>query len=283
LTHGSHQQDFKTVSYERMEFLGDSVLDMIVTDYLYHAPGKKYSPGHMHLRKSAVVNMHFLAYICLRCSLKLKSIMAGPNEKGKIQTREETTEVHLWQCLLHSSHRVLDDQNMTFARYQKNRASIDAALDKGSIFPWGQLSRLQSPKFFSDMIESVIGAVYLDSRGDWDMVRGVLQSLGILPVLERIVRDEVDVLHPVSRLAVWASQQAEQKKVKYTFEKEKGKIICIINVDEEEVYREEEIHRGHASQDQVRFVAAENYALKIGVSVSSTTTKSWKRKKQSDA
>ena len=69
LTHASYQQqDSPTHSYERLEFLGDSVLDMIVTDYLYHAPGKNYSPGHMHLRKSALVNGHLLAYICLRMS-----------------------------------------------------------------------------------------------------------------------------------------------------------------------------------------------------------------------
>jgi endoribonuclease Dicer len=45
LTHASYQSDLETTSYERMEFLGDAVLDMLVTDYLYHAPGKDYSPG----------------------------------------------------------------------------------------------------------------------------------------------------------------------------------------------------------------------------------------------
>lgn len=43
LTHSSHQSDLPTTSYERMEFAGDAVLDLIVTDYLYHAPGKNYS------------------------------------------------------------------------------------------------------------------------------------------------------------------------------------------------------------------------------------------------
>jgi endoribonuclease Dicer len=43
ISHSSHQSTLQTMSYERMEFAGDAVLDMIVTNYLYNAPGKKYS------------------------------------------------------------------------------------------------------------------------------------------------------------------------------------------------------------------------------------------------
>ncbi|KAG1882754.1 hypothetical protein F4604DRAFT_1986646 [Suillus subluteus] len=49
ITHASYQFDLRTISYERMEFLGDSVLDMIITDHLYHYPGKQFTPGQMHI------------------------------------------------------------------------------------------------------------------------------------------------------------------------------------------------------------------------------------------
>ncbi|EEB87155.1 hypothetical protein MPER_15614, partial [Moniliophthora perniciosa FA553] len=87
LTHASHQQDLGTVSYERMEFLGDAVLDMIVNDYLYRAPGKEYSPGHIYLRKVAVVNGHILAFICLKASLTIEAEMPRPDETGAISVQ----------------------------------------------------------------------------------------------------------------------------------------------------------------------------------------------------
>lgn len=255
LTHASHQQDLHTMSYERMEFLGDSVLDMIVTDYLYRAPGKNYSPGHIHLRKSAVVNGHFLAFICLRCSLSVDASMPRPDIRNRITVVSQSQKVFLWQCLLHSSHRILDDQKFTFARYERAEANIEHILQNGSIFPWAALTRLQAPKFFSDVVESLLGAVYLDSGGNIDVVREVLRKLGILQVLERIVRDDVDVLHPVSRMSVWAAKQ--KKKIEYSYERSKGKIICSVLIDGEEVVKAEDLYRGKASQQEVRFLAAE--------------------------
>ena len=228
---------------------------MIVTDYLYHAPGKEYSPGHIHLRKSAVVNTHFLAYICLRCSRTIDTSMPGPNGLGRISVRSETQQIYLWQCLLHSSPRILDDFNNTLPRYQKNRDEIESALTKDKIFPWAALTRLQAPKLYSDMIESLLGAIYLDSDGDLDEVRQVLRTLGILPILERIVEDDVDILHPVSRLSVWAARKAIE--IEYKFEKEDDTITCSIHLDGKEEYRATETYRGHASQNDVKFASAE--------------------------
>src|SRR5882762_7401850 len=142
------------------------VLDMVVTDYLYHAPGKEYGPGHMHLRKSAVVNTHFLSYICLRCSKQIDASMPRPDGHGGISVQSDTQPIYLWQCLFHSSHRILDDFKTIFPRYQKNKDEIEAALSKETIFPWAALTRLQAPKLYSDIIESLLGAIYLDSNGD---------------------------------------------------------------------------------------------------------------------
>lgn len=267
LTHASYQQDqYTSSSYERMEFLGDSILDMIVTDYLYHAPGKEYSPGHMHLRKSAVVNAHFLAFICLRTCLHFDASMPRPSpdsqgDQGpvKIELAPDSQEIYLWQCLLHSSPRVLDDQSNTFIRFRKCKAVIEEALEKGIIFPWAALTRLQAPKFLSDMVESLIGAIFLDSNGDMDCVKGVLRKTGIIQILERIVRDDVDILHPVSRLSDWASKN--DKEIEYKFEKSKGNVSCIILVNGKEEIRETAVYRGTASQDEVKFAAAEKAIL----------------------
>lgn len=285
LTHASYQKDLHTVSYERMEFLGDSVLDMVITDYLYHAPGKEYSPGHLFLRKCAMVNAHFLAFICLRCSLQIDAAMPQPEGGGQITLLPDSQRVYLWQCLLHSSHRILEDQSSTFARYCRAQEVIDGALQSGSIFPWADLTRLQAPKFFSDMVESLLGAVYLDSHGSLEAARHVLRRLGIMQILERIVHDDMDVLHPVSRLSLW--EQKTGKELTYTYEKAKGNISCVISVDGKEEVRVAGLHRGRASQEEVRLTAAEE-AIKIfrlrdvNVSYSNLKGKRTKKKKKKD-
>ncbi|KAF9067218.1 hypothetical protein BDP27DRAFT_1329174 [Rhodocollybia butyracea] len=286
LTHPSCQDDHGTISYERMEFLGDAVLDMVVTNFLFHAQGKdgrpkNYSPGHIFLRKSAMVNAHILAFVCLRSTTGIKAIMPkayAANSRGeeefstsktqryrgeqKIVPEEEQHDVHLFKCLLHSSPRILEDQDLTYHRFLKREPEITQALDsvEGSMFPWAALTRIQAPKFFSDMIESILGAVYLDSGGNLDSVREVMRSLGLYQILERMVLEDVDVLHPVSRLAMWAGKQLpESKVIKYDYKKEKGRISCGILVDDVQLEgsRVDDVYSGKATQEEVRLAAAE--------------------------
>ncbi|KAF8428422.1 hypothetical protein L210DRAFT_3764899 [Boletus edulis BED1] len=255
LTHASYQYDDRTVSYERMEFLGDALLDMIVADFLYKYPRKTYPPHDIHIRKSAVVNTHFLAYICFRTSIDVDASMPGPNQLGKIVMQSKINTIRLFQCLQHSSSVILEDQKLTSHRYDKVKDEIEAALTTGKVFPWAALTRLQAPKIFSDMIESLIGAVYLDSRGDMDTVKTLLWKLGVLTHLDRIIRDDVHVLHPVSRLSMWASRQ--HKEIEYAYTEGKGKVICTINVEGRDPVSAHAQKRGHASKEEARFAAAE--------------------------
>lgn len=283
LTHASYQQDSHTPSYERMEFLGDSVLDMIITDYLYHAPGKNYSPGHMHLRRTALVNGHILAYICLRMSCSVDAFMPRPNAEGQIEEIVDTSVIYLWKCLLHSSPKVLEDQLNTFTRFRKRREEIEESLTTGTIFPWAALTRLQAPKFFSDMIESIIGAIFLDSQGNIPVVRQILYNLGIMPILERVVSEDVDILHPVSRLSLWA--QKNEKTIEYVYEREGGRVSCVIMVDGQEQVRVADLWMGKKSQEEVKFAAAEQAILAFklrDVNVSDSLRKKKQGKKRKE-
>ncbi|KAJ7494794.1 hypothetical protein B0H11DRAFT_2156090 [Mycena galericulata] len=259
LTHASYQQDLRTISYERLEFCGDAVLDMIVTEYLYRAEGKEYSPGHMFHRKSAMVNAHILAFVCLGTHVEVNAAMPRPmGARGSaIELQAQTQKIYLWQCLLHSNAKILDEQRNAFTRYTERRGEIDEALLRGDIFPWAALTRMQAPKFLSDMIESLIGAVFLDSHGSLEAVRGVLRRLGLLQVLERIVWANIDVLHPVSRLHLWASKRGV--KLEFTFLQGNEEISCAVALDGEEVEgsRVGDKYRGKLTKDEVRLAAAE--------------------------
>ena len=277
LTHPSYNLGVRTRPYDRLEFLGDAVLDMAVTHYLYNC-GKNYNPGHMYLRKVAVVNQHFLAFICLDQYTTANAFMARTLDDGAAILEREENLVYLWQCLLQSNSHVMEDMAVTCARYEKGKETITKALKEGRIHPWAALTALQAPKFFSDIVESILGAVYLDCRGDMEIVRRVLGTFGILPVLERIVMEGVDVLHPVSRLAHWAAKSKPQKIVKYNFQVAEKRITCTIGMRDrpdqagdrkgeaasadldrelETIAVAEAEYRGHGSKEEVKFEAAE--------------------------
>ena len=278
LTHPSYNLGVRTRPYDRLEFLGDAVLDMVVSDFLYNAPGKNYSPGQMYLRKVAIVNQHFLAFICLDAFTTTEAFMGHTLDNGRAVLELEENLVYLWQCLLQSNSHVMEDMAVTCARYEKGKDTIAKALKEGDIHPWAALTALQAPKFFSDIIESLLGAVYLDTRGNMEVVGKVLRTLGVLPVLERIVVSAVDVLHPVSRLAQWASKSKPQKIIKYYFKTAEKRITCTIGmrdkpdkvnddkaeatsgtveVELETIAVAEAEYRGHGSKEEVKFAAAE--------------------------
>jgi dsRNA-specific ribonuclease len=277
LTHPSYTLGVRTRPYDRLEFLGDAVLDMAVSDLLYKSK-ENYSPGQVYLRRVAVVNQHFLAFVCLDAKTTNVAFMAHTLEDGSAVLEREENLVYLWQCLLQSNSHVMEDMAVTCARYEKGKEKITKALEEGSIHPWAALTALQAPKFFSDIVESLLGAVYLDSRGHMEIVGKVLVKLNILPVLERIMKEGVDVLHPVSRLAQWAAKSKPQKMVKYRFEVAEKRITCTIgmkdrpdkadgekaetksaNLDKEleTIAVAEAEYRGHGSNEEVKFEAAE--------------------------
>lgn len=264
LTHASYNGELPTMSYERLEYLGDSALDMIVTSMLYHAEGRNYAPGQMHMRKEACVNAHFLAYFCLKTFATCSASMPSWSPVTGVTVAVEDNRVYLWQCLLHSSHRVLEDQTTVSQHFETIGPTIEQAFREKSIYPWAALTSLQAPKFFSDVIESLLGAVFLDSEGDFTAVCDVLRALGIMETLERVImRNEMDVRHPITQLHIWGARVNPQRKVRLDVEKAKRNVTCTVSIDGEEVVKVTQVYRSRASQDEVRFAAAEQALMKV--------------------
>lgn len=90
-----------------------------------------------------------------------------------------------------------------------------------------------------------------------------MRRLGLMRVLERVVHDDVDVLHPVSRLQIWAAKQNPQKDLEWVVKKEKGNVSCAVFADGEELVKVEASYRSKISQDEVRFRAAEEANRKV--------------------
>ncbi|KAK2977945.1 hypothetical protein RJ640_029400, partial [Escallonia rubra] len=142
----------------RLEFLGDSVLDYIVTMRLYHTyPGM--SPGLLTDLRSASVNND-----CYSQS----AVKAG-----------------LHQHILHASSEL--HRHITATVHQFEQLSLEST--------YGWESETSFPKVLGDVIESLAGAIFVDSGYNKETV---FRSIG--PLLEPMVTPETVRIHPVREL-----------------------------------------------------------------------------------
>lgn len=203
------------LTYQRLEFIGDSVLDSIVVRALFESP-KKFPHYQMHLMRSALVNADFLAFLAMNTStdvLRGEISSVSPARNGRNNTATVTTEttvhhVALWQHMRHSHSRdFLQPQRRASKRFERYRVDIANALDTSRTYPWTLLSHVGAGKFFSDLIESVLGAILIDSRGSMDACHAFLERVGLMKYLRRVLHEDIDVMHPKERLGVIAGKR----------------------------------------------------------------------------
>lgn len=226
-------------SLERLEFLGDSILDHIVVQAMYSQP-KELSHRQMHLLRTALVNADFLAFVCMNWSIEqdLHDLVTieQPGDGGScIEEKATKVEVPLWRFLRHASPPMALEQSAMADRFALLRDDIKAAVHSGTHYPWVLLARLQAQKFYSDMIESLLGAIWIDS-GCFEICTRVVERMGILPYMRRILEDDVHLWHPKEELG----QLADSATVKYELsdavnEKDERVFTCRILVGERQV------------------------------------------------
>ncbi|KAF4304857.1 Ribonuclease III [Botryosphaeria dothidea] len=247
LTHPSFvsYRDGATTSYQRLEFLGDAVLDYLVSRRLYAyrktissngaqgIPPRGYAPDElphwiMHSIRASIVNASFLAFLCMEaCILKPRTevIFTSPEnpstttEHGDLSSTTgvpaaaplgEPTPVQgppvrkaLWQFMRHSAPSLQAASTAAAARHEGSRDDIWEALRTSRRYPWHLLAKVGAEKFFSDIIEAVLGAIFIDSTeaekqdpqvaDDKDLKASeeFLNRLGLMDVLDRFLRDGI--------------------------------------------------------------------------------------------
>ncbi|KAG0646281.1 ATP-dependent helicase DCL-2 [Hyphodiscus hymeniophilus] len=257
-------------SLERLEFLGDSILDNIVVSAMWKQE-PDLSHFQMHLLRTVLVNADFLAFVCMEWAVEQERsdlVEVSPlRQKGglasQFQEVSTTASIPLWRFMRHMSPRLGEVQAATARHHAELRDEINDAIHSGTHYPWALLARLQAPKFYSDIVESLLGAVWIDS-GSLDVCRGLVERMGILPYMERILRDEVQIWHPKEEIGVLADAET----VKYVIgrrkvgtpaegeereEREERGYWCKVFVGEEEIVE----MGGGVSKEEVKTKAAE--------------------------
>jgi len=216
LTHPSHLSPTST-SYQRLEFLGDALLDRIITTLTYaHTP--PIETHTLHLIRTALVNANFLAFLCMNhfTTVTRSEIIPSANQRtfSAIQTERPFP---LWTFMRHSSRTIHAAQAACLKRYEPLRGPILTALESGPKYPWTLLAALDAPKFFSDVVEAVLGAIYIDTQGSWEACERFLERLGVMTYAQRVMRREgegvVAVKHPKEEVGVVAGEQSVRYEV----------------------------------------------------------------------
>lgn len=215
LTHPSHQGPNSSASYQRLEFLGDSILDNIVVRGAYSHRPPVPTPS-LHLIRTALVNASFLAFLCLAlCASHARTeIVSEPGHP--VVTAQMIVSQHLWEFMRHTSSAIPISQQACFARYKLLQGPIIDALWHGTEYPWVLMAQLDAPKYFSDIIESLLGAIYIDTSGSLTACEAFLNRLGIMTYLRRILCEDIALLHPKEKLG----QLAGTETVEYTRQRE---------------------------------------------------------------
>ncbi len=213
LTHPSYSGPNAHLSYQRLEFLGDAILDHIVVRTVStRAPNL---PHHaMHTLRTALVNANFLAFLCLETHI-FESRSEIQEDDGSSRSSFQVIHTDVLLCLWHfmrtSSADVRRAQHACAARFEALQEEIRHELDHGVKYPWALLARLEAEKFFSDIVEAVIGAVYIDSHGSIPACEGVLERFRLLEYLRRVLDGGVGLLHPKEEVGILAGEE----KVRY--------------------------------------------------------------------
>lgn len=156
ITHASDQEQGVGYCYQRLEFLGDSVLDILITWYLYEKH-KDIDPGELTDLRSASVNNENFAYAAVRRNL----------------------HHHLQYRSGYLQSQISD--------YEKFVAT--SSTDTNS------LQTKKAPKALGDLVESITGAILLDTKLNLVQVWRIVE-----PLLSPIVTPHKLELPPLREL-----------------------------------------------------------------------------------
>ncbi|KAJ6025012.1 hypothetical protein N7540_005809 [Penicillium herquei] len=196
LTHPSCEHDVTTQSYQRLEYLGDSVLDMVLVSILISQRRKALTQGQMTIIKHALVNANLLAYLCMSHHVPGVAIDEMENDKEEAEVGSPLPGVYLWQFLRFNGQPMTIAIQGCITRYKAMRDQIAESITSADFYPWQPLAAMHSDKFMSDIVESILGAIYLDSEGDLGACQVFLERIGIISYLQRVLNEGVNMVHP---------------------------------------------------------------------------------------
>ena len=156
LTHPSYPTNRLTGCYQQLEFYGDSVLNFLVTSYIYERC-PSMTPGQLTDLRSALVNNVTLACLCVRYNLHPYILSQNAALSEAIG--------HFVDFQQKNHHEVTDQVELLPSEVERN--------SKNSLIA----DYIEVPKVLGDIFEALIGGIFLDSGNDLEKTWKVIYSL----------------------------------------------------------------------------------------------------------
>uniref|UniRef100_H3AIE1 ribonuclease III n=3 Tax=Latimeria TaxID=7896 RepID=H3AIE1_LATCH len=198
-THASYHYNTITDCYQRLEFLGDAILDYLITKHLYEDP-RQHSPGVLTDLRSALVNNTIFASLAVKYDYHKYFKAVSPE-------------------LFH----VIDD----FVQFQleKNEMQgMDSELRRSEEDEEKE-EDIEVPKAMGDIFESLAGAIYMDSGMSLETVWQVYYPM-MRPLIEKFsanvprspVRELLEMEPETAKFSNSPAERTYDGKVRVTVE-----------------------------------------------------------------
>jgi endoribonuclease Dicer len=141
--HSSYPFSYEHIpSYQRLEFLGDALLDMACVNFLFHE-FPAHDPQWLTEHKMAMVSNQFLGALCVSLGFHRHILLFTSSLQKQIV--DYVTDI-------------------TEARTQAEEEAIRAGKSREEFSPDYWISVRQPPKCLPDIVEAYIGAIFVDSE-----------------------------------------------------------------------------------------------------------------------
>lgn len=156
LTHPSYPTNRITGCYQQLEFLGDAVLDFLVTAYIFERC-PDMDPGTLTDLRSALVNNVTLACLCVRYNMHVYIL---------------------------SQNAELNESIATFYKFQASRQfeiteHVQLLMSETDV-ECRMAEYVEVPKTLGDVFEALIGGIFLDSGNNltvtWNVIYRLMQK-----------------------------------------------------------------------------------------------------------
>ncbi|KAF0329177.1 RNase3 domain protein [Colletotrichum asianum] len=176
--HPSYPRAYESLpDYQRLEFLGDALLDMVCVDFLFNK-FPNADPQWLTEHKMAMVSNQFLASLSVELGLH-KHILVGTS------------------AMLSQKEEYVSSLNLAMAEAESEAESTESGMFSQDYW----INVKHSPKYLSDVLEAYVGAVFVDSGYDYNEVRKFFDK-HIRPFFtDMSLYDSFAKKHPVTRLS----------------------------------------------------------------------------------